>query len=114
VLLLFFIERGIIMIDISSKITNQLPMVKITETIVVTVNNRKSNVLSMQGYFKNKENAKKTENEIKSDILEILIPPKDVAAIEELDLPLPEFNEIYETIVAVATGRYGKEDTPSK
>ena len=29
-------------IDISMKITNQLPMIRITEDITVTVNNRKS------------------------------------------------------------------------
>ena len=31
-------------IDISSRITNQLPMVKITDDIIVTVNNRKNTV----------------------------------------------------------------------
>ena len=31
-------------IDISSRITNELPMVKITDDIIVTVNNRKNTV----------------------------------------------------------------------
>lgn len=32
-------------IDISMKITNQLPMVRITDDLVVTVNNRKNTIL---------------------------------------------------------------------
>ena len=35
-------------IDISMKITNQLPMIRITEDLVVTVNNRKNNILCVQ------------------------------------------------------------------
>ena len=35
-------------IDISMKITNQLPMIRITEDITVTVNNRKSTILNIQ------------------------------------------------------------------
>ena len=35
-------------IDISMKITNQLPMIRITEDLVVTVNNRKSTILNIQ------------------------------------------------------------------
>ena len=34
-------------VDITSKITNDLPIVKITDDIVVTINNRKSNVLNV-------------------------------------------------------------------
>lgn len=36
------------MIDISKMITNELPVVKITDDIVVTVNNRKSTILNIQ------------------------------------------------------------------
>ena len=35
-------------IDITKRITNELPMVKITDEIVVTVNNRKNTILNMQ------------------------------------------------------------------
>ena len=35
-------------IDISMKITNQLPMIRITEDITVTVNNRKSTILKQK------------------------------------------------------------------
>ena len=35
-------------IDISMKITNQLPMVRITDDLVVTVNNRKNTILNVQ------------------------------------------------------------------
>lgn len=36
------------MIDISKKITNELPVIKISENLIVSVNNRKSNVLTVQ------------------------------------------------------------------
>ena len=35
-------------IDISMKITNQLPMIRITDDLVVTVNNRKNTILNVQ------------------------------------------------------------------
>ena len=35
-------------IDISMKITNQLPMIRITDDLVVTVNNRKNTILKVQ------------------------------------------------------------------
>ena len=34
-------------IDISMKITNQLPMIRITDDLVVTVNNRKNTILKV-------------------------------------------------------------------
>lgn len=43
-------------IDISMKITNQLPMIRITEDLVVTVNNRKSTILNIQAMAQEAEN----------------------------------------------------------
>lgn len=43
-------------IDISMKITNQLPMIRITEDITVTVNNRKSTILNIQAMAQEAEN----------------------------------------------------------
>lgn len=38
------------------KITNQLPMIRITEDITVTVNNRKSTILNIQAMAQEAEN----------------------------------------------------------
>lgn len=103
-------------IDISAKITNQLPIVKITDTLTVTVNNRKSTILNMQAMVQ--EAQKKSEKNkgeydemaFMNKALSMLIGGKNVEAIEELDLPMPEYKEVYQSIMQVATGEYG---TPS-
>lgn len=102
-------------IDISSKITNVLPVVKISEDIVVTVNNKKSNILNIKA--KTEEMQRKGEGEydemkFMSELLAMLIGQKNADAIEEMDLPLPEYKELYESIMNVATGTYGT--TPTK
>lgn len=102
-------------IDISSKITNVLPVVKISEDIVVTVNNRKSTILNIKA--KTEEMQRKCEGEydemkFMSELLAMLIGQKNADAIEEMDLPLPEYKELYESIMNVATGTYGT--TPTK
>jgi PBP1b-binding outer membrane lipoprotein LpoB len=106
------------MIDISSKITNQLPVVKITDEIIATVNNRKSTILNMQLMVKESQKKAKENNDEYDEMafmektLEMLTSPKTVKAINELDLPLPEFKIVYEAIMNAATGQ-SQEDTPS-
>lgn len=106
-------------IDISSKITNVLPVVKISEDIVVTVNNRKSTILSIKAKTEEMQRKADTEGAVEydemkfmSDLLAMLIGQKNADAIEELDLPLPEYKELYESIMNIATGTYGT--TPTK
>lgn len=101
-------------IDISMKITNQLPMIRITEDLVVTVNNRKSTILNIQAMAQeaeNKENKDDMAFMIKG--LEMLVGKDASDKIEALDLPIPEYKEMYYTIMQVAMGTYGEEQTPS-
>lgn len=105
-------------IDISGKITNQLPVVKITDDIVVTVNNRKSTVLNIQAMAREVEQkAQQSENLEDYDkmpfmrkTLEMLVGKKNADAIEALDLPMPEYSLVYETLMNTATGM--TDDTP--
>lgn len=106
-------------IDIRSKITNDLPMVQITNELVVTVNNRKSTILNIQAlvHEKEKKMSKNGQEEfdelsLMNKVLEMLIGEKNVKAIEELDLPFPEYKEVYNALMGAATGTYG--ETPSK
>lgn len=46
-------------VDISMKITNQLPKVIITDELMVTVNNRKNNILNIQARHRNLRRKKK-------------------------------------------------------
>lgn len=103
------------LIDISMKITNQLPKIVITNEIMVTVNNRKSTILNIQALAKEAEKKGDDEDQIKfmTKALSLLIGEEKTNAIEALDLPLPEYKMVYNTIMSVATGTYGEEQTPS-
>ena len=45
--------------------------------------------------------------------LEMLIGKEAADNIEAMDLPLPEYKEMYNAIMGVAAGTYGEENTPS-
>lgn len=99
-------------IDISKKITNELPVVKVTDDIVVTVNNRKNTVLcTMAAYEEMQKKEDRDDAANMKKMLEMLVGKKHADAIEELDLPLPEYTLVFETIMNVATGDY---NTPTK
>lgn len=109
--------------DISMKITNELPKLTITEQLTVTINNRKSTVLNIQAMQmqlekKAKEAAEKGEEyeddsmNFMTKALEQLIGIKNVKEIEGMDLPLPEYKVVFQSIMSIATGTY--EETPSK
>ena len=92
-------------IDISMKITNQLPMIRITEDLVVTVNNRKSTILNIQAMAQEAE-SKENKDDMAFMIkgLEMLVGKDASDKIEALDLPIPEYKEMYNTIMQVAMG----------
>lgn len=99
-------------IDISKKITNELPMVKVTEELVVTVNNRKSAVLNIQAMIEEMQREGKEEDiAFMTKGMEMLIGKKHTDEIEKMDLPLTEYTMIFETIMNVATGSYGTTPT---
>lgn len=102
-------------IDISMKITNQLPMIRITDDLTVTVNNRKNNILCVQAMAKGIE-GKEDVDELTFIVkaLEMLVGKDAADKIEKIDLPIPEYKEVYNTIMQVASGTYGEEETPSE
>jgi hypothetical protein len=97
-------------IDISKKITNALPMVRITDEIIATVNNRKSTILNLQLMIK--EQANKTQESGEYDemafmekAVDMLVGKKTADELNKLDLPFPEYKIVYEAIMAAAQGR---------
>lgn len=98
-------------IDISGKITNQLPMVRIREDKVYTVNNRKNTILNMQAMVQEaqkkaeKEKGEFDEFKLMNKVMEMLLGGKNAKEIDEMDLPLPEYKIVYEAIMAAATGK---------
>lgn len=109
------------MIDISSKISNQLPTIRVSDTHIYSVNNRKNAILLMQATVNkmSKEATKKAEEaeekgeeyegnieiEIMDFALSKLLGEKAHNEIEDMDLPLPEYKLLYEAVMAAATGR---------
>lgn len=97
-------------IDITSRITNELPIVKITDELVVTVNNRKNTVLNMQAMVleiqKKAKEGDGTFDELAmmNKTLEILVGAKAAKEIDAIDLPLPEYKIVYQAVMAAATG----------
>ena len=84
-------------IDITKRITNELPMVKITDDIVVTVNNRKNTILNMQAMVQ--EVQKKSKDGTFDEV-----GAKATKEVEDMDLPLPEYKVVYQAVMAAATG----------
>lgn len=101
--------------DISMKITNELPSMKITDEILVTVNNRHSTILNIQAMIMEAEEKESNETEIMDKALNLLIGEKKTEEINALDLPINEFKEVYAAIMKVAQGiDIDAEETPSK
>lgn len=101
--------------DISMKITNELPAMKITDEILVTVNNRHSTILNIQAMIMEAEKKESNETEIMDKALNLLIGEKKTEEINALDLPINEFKEVYAAVMKVAQGiDIDAEETPSK
>lgn len=93
------------MIDISAKITNKLPAVKISDDLIITVNNRKSNMLAVRAMVtesqKVEENGGETDElKLMDSVLRTLTNAKTVDEINKLDLPLPEYKMIFNAVQA--------------
>lgn len=110
-------------IDLSAKLSNECPVVKLMEGFVVTVNNRKSNILTLQTAIKEKvkkvQDAESKGKEVdvekeKANLnmitLQFLIGKPDAERIEKLDLPLPEFAYLVDTLFSVAKGEVESEE----
>ena len=65
----------------------------------------------MAAYEEMQKKENRDDAEDMKKMLEMLIGKKHADAIEKLDLPLPEYTLVFETIMDVATGNY---NTPTK
>ena len=96
--------------DISAKIKNELHTMKITDEIIVTINNRKNNILNIQAMIKETEKkAKESEEEINemdmmNKALILLIGETNTEYINELNLPINEYKYVYSSIMKLAQG----------
>lgn len=96
-------------IDITGRITNELPIVRITEELTVTVNNRKNTILNVRAMVLEMQKKAQTdsgynETTLMSKVIEMLTGKKSADEIEKLDLPYPEYKIVYDALMAAATG----------
>ncbi len=92
--------------DISAKLTNELPVLKITDDIIVTINNRKSTILNIQAMMQESERQAEPDSEIKqmNKILQMIVGAEKADMIERLDLPVNEYKTVYEAVMKIAQG----------
>ena len=109
--------------DISAKITNELPTLKITDDITVTINSRKNTILNVMAMINEIERKKKNTPEDDQDpnadfdmmqkALEMLIGEKRANEIYEMNLPIVEYKEVFQAVFMIAQGKDpGETDTP--
>lgn len=94
------------MIDISMKISNEKPTIKIAEGKIYEINNSKNNVLLMDQKIKNK---KLTETEVMDEIIKQLLGEKAFKEIEAMDLPITSYKAIYIGIMSAISGESYEE-----
>ncbi len=100
--------------DISKKVTNELPTLKIADGLIVTVNNRKSNVLKAMAAEEKKGDKEQDNFTVMSESLALLIGRESAQKVESMDLPISEYIMLYKTIMSMAMGKEVEEkrDTP--
>lgn len=89
-------------IDISAKLTNEKPVVKLNENLEFSVRNDKNTVLLMQQEIIKKNT--KTDIEKFDKVLEILIGKETIEKINEINMPLKDYLTVCEAVIAAATG----------
>ena len=106
--------------NLRGKISNQLPVVVITDDLTVSVNNRVDNMLLVRKYINDKQkeiaeaDIKRAAGEEAPDIeetelmygtLNLLVGKSNSEKVRELNLPIPEFKMVYTAIMAAAQGK---------
>lgn len=94
------------MIDISTKLTNDKPKIKISEDKVYTVNNSKNAVLIVNQKM---SKANKNEFELIDEALEILLGKEAVKDIEKMDISVSNYKTIFIAVMAAVSGESYEE-----
>lgn len=94
------------MIDISMKISNEKPKIKIAEGKIYEVNNSKNNILLMDQKIRNK---KSNEIELMDEIIKQLLGEEAFEEINAMNLPMSAYKAIYIGVTAAASGESYEE-----
>lgn len=91
--------------DISSKISNSTPTVKVNDELIFSVNNRRNTILTLQMKVKKMDDSKEyDETKYMEEALILLTSKETVKKINDLNLPFPEYKLVFEVVMAAATG----------
>ena len=93
-------------IDISSKLTNEKPVIKLSEDKIYTVNNSKNAVLISNQMMSQKG---KNEVEMMDDALKILLGEKAFKEIEKMDMPFSDYKVLFIAVMAAMSGEEYEE-----
>ena len=83
-------------IDITGKLTNEKPRIKIAEGFEVEVNVSKNAVIKMQTIM----NGNKSDVEMMDESLKILVGDKAYKRLDEMDLSLSDYKTVYIAVMA--------------
>lgn len=89
------------MIDISARLTNEKPALKLADDKVYFIDDRKNTVLKLN---KKMETANLSDPNVIDEILEITLGKKAVKEINELDLSFSAYQTILMAVIAGITG----------
>lgn len=84
-------------IDISSQLTNERPRIKITEDLIVEVDNSKNNVLTIMSEL---DEEGQNDVEMVDSLMVKLFGEKDSKKLDELNLTLPSYLTIIKAALA--------------
>lgn len=90
-------------IDISSKLTNEKPIVKVTEDVELMVRNDKNTVLLVQQELE-KNDGSKSDVEKFDTIMKLMVGDIAVRQIDALELSFVDYLMVVKAVLAAATG----------
>jgi hypothetical protein len=89
-------------IDISAKLTNEKPVVKISDDMELAVKNDKNTVLLVQQELSREDGR---PDIVKFDaVMKLIVGEKAVKALDALELPFNDYTTVVKAVMAAATG----------
>lgn len=88
-------------IDISAKLTNERPKIKLAEDKIYEIDDRKNTILKLNQKM---ENADVDDVEFIDETLEMLLGEKAAKEINEMDLSISAYKEIMIAVMAAVMG----------
>ena len=83
-------------IDITSRLTNEKPKIRISKDFEIEVNASKNNVIKMQTIV----NSDKSETELMDESLKLFVGEEAFNKLNEMDLTIADYKTVYTAVMA--------------